>query len=133
MRNFYEQRFSKNCQQQSSSINLQNSRLDICPKCSRRSTYNLWYYKISKKYNIILGGKPSGIFSYQLRPGRIAEKSKATLLLSRLNLTDGRFCTEHQKKRTNARRNFYDENLRKSREYSSIIKLEIMHSDKTSI
>lgn len=32
-----------------------------------------------------------------------------------------------------ARSNFYDENLRKSREYSSIIKLKIMHSDKTSM
>lgn len=51
---------------------------------SSTDTYSLWYYIISKKYNISLGGKPSGLFLCPLGGGRIAKKAKAILLLSRM-------------------------------------------------
>ncbi|KIS35491.1 hypothetical protein NTHI1209_01098 [Haemophilus influenzae] len=35
------------------------------------SIYSLWYYIISKKYNISLEGKPSGLFLYPLGGGSV--------------------------------------------------------------
>jgi len=51
------------------------------------SIYSLWYYIIGKKYNISLGGKPSGLFLYPLGDGRIAKKTKATLRLNHFEMS----------------------------------------------
>ena len=57
---------------------------------------------ISKTYNISLGGKTSGLFSYPLGGGGLRKPKRPCSYPGYLNLMDGRFCTEYQKKRTNA-------------------------------